>query len=345
MWWHRGRCLAYGEGVAYWALAEMVRTRRHRRGRDRRRSARQAPPQVEEFVPDPDERALVEPRLQHLLGLTERTSADQEDLFSAWRLFFERMSDHGPVVLIFEDLHWADTALVDFVHHLLEWSRALPIFVIALARPELAQRHEGFASGVRSITSLALEALSDEQVDALLQGLVPGLPEDALARVRERAEGIPLYAVETVRMLIDRGLLEPAEAGYRVSGDLSALDVPESLQGLIAARLDGLAAQERRILQDAAVLGKTFAPRGIAALSGMPEDEVRPLLDGLVRKEVLFLEAGPRSRSAATTGSCRRWSSASPTRRSHGGTARRSTWPPRPTSPRGQEWTRTTSRM
>ena len=151
-------------------------TGRHRRGRDRRRSAGKLHRSVEEFVPDPDERALVEPRLQHLLGLTERTSADQEDLFSAWRLFFERMSDHGPVVLIFEDLHWADTALVDFVHHLLEWSRALPIFVIALARPELAQRHEGFASGVRSITSLALEALSDEQVDALLQGLVPGLP-------------------------------------------------------------------------------------------------------------------------------------------------------------------------
>jgi class 3 adenylate cyclase/predicted ATPase len=296
VWWHRGRCLSYGDGVAYWALAEMVRMRAGIAEDETEGEAlgklRRA---VEEFVSDPDERALVEPRLQHLLGLTERPSADREDLFSAWRLFFERMSERGPVVLIFEDLHWADSALVDFVHHVLEWSRGMPIFVVALARPELGERHAGFGSGVRSLTSLALEPLADEEIDALLRGLVPGLPDGVLARIREGADGIPLYAVETVRMLLDRGVLEPGEAGYRVSGDVSSLDVPQSLQGLIAARLDGLAAEERRILQDGAVLGKTFAPRGIATLSGIAEDAVRPLLDGLVRKEVLFLDANPRS--------------------------------------------------
>jgi predicted ATPase/class 3 adenylate cyclase len=292
VWWHRGRCLSYGDGVAYWALAEMVRMRAgiaedeiegEALGKLRRA--------VEEFVSDPGERALVEPRLQHLLGLTERTSADREDLFSAWRLFFERMSECGPVVLIFEDLHWADSALVDFVHHVLEWSRGRPIFVVALARPELAERHAGFGSAARSVTSLALEPLSDEEIDALLRGLVPGLADDVLERLREGADGIPLYAVETVRMLLDRGLLEPAESGYRVAGDIGALEVPQTLQGLIAARLDGLTAEERRIVQDAAVLGKTFAPRGVAALSGLAEDAVRPLLEGLVRKEVL--EADP----------------------------------------------------
>jgi predicted ATPase/class 3 adenylate cyclase len=296
VWWHRGRCLSYGDGVAYWALAEMVRMRASIAEDETEGEAlgklRRA---VEEFVADPDERAQVEPRLQHLLGLTERTSADREDLFSAWRLFFERMSERGPVVLIFEDLHWADAALVDFVHHLLEWSRGLPIFVIALARPELAERHHGFGAGMRSFTSLGLEPLPEEAIDGLLRGLVPGLPGEVLARIRDRADGIPLYAVETVRMLLDRGLLEPAETGYRVTGDIGALDVPQSLHGLIAARLDGLTPDERRVLQDAAVLGKTFAPRGIAALAGLAEDAVRPLLDGLVRKEVLFLESGPRS--------------------------------------------------
>jgi predicted ATPase len=210
-------------------------------------------------------------------------------------LFFERMSECGPVVLIFEDLHWADSALVDFVHHLLEWSRGMPIFVVALARPELADRHPGFGTAARSVTSLALEPLSDGEIDELLRGLVPGLDDEALERIREGADGIPLYAVETVRMLLDRGLLTPAEAGYRVAGNLGALEVPQTLHGLIAARLDGLTAEERRVVQDAAVLGKTFAPRGVAVLSGLAEDAVRPLLDGLVRKEVLQLEPNPSS--------------------------------------------------
>jgi class 3 adenylate cyclase/tetratricopeptide (TPR) repeat protein len=296
VWWHRGRCLAYGDGVAYWALAEMIRMRAgiaedeaegEALGKLRR--------VVEEFVTDPEERAVVEPRLQHLLGLTERTALDKEDMFSAWRLYFERMTDRGPVALVFEDLHWADAALVEFVQHLLDWSRAKPIFVLALARPELAQRHSGFGSTIRSFTSVTLEPLNPDAIDALLRGLVPGLPDEVVERIRDRADGVPLYAVETVRMLLDRGLLEQADDGYRLSGDIDALDVPQSLHALIAARLDGLEPDERRALQDAAVLGKTFAPKGVAALSGLPESAVQPLLAGLVRKEILALDSNPRS--------------------------------------------------
>ena len=162
---------------------------------------------VEEQITDHGEREWVEPLLRHLLGLGERPQVDRADLFSAWRLFFERMSDTAPVALVFEDLHWADTALLDFIEHLLEWSRAKPIFVFALTRPELFERRPDFGVHGRSSTRLGLEPLNDEAMDALLDGLVPGLPDEVRTQIRERADGIPLYAVETVRMLLDRGAL------------------------------------------------------------------------------------------------------------------------------------------
>jgi len=294
-WWHRGRCLAYGEGVAYWALAEMIRMRA-RIAEDEPADAALAKLAVvvEQIVPDAEERGFVAPRLQHLLGLTDRTAPDRQDLFSAWRLFLERMAEQYPVILVVEDIQWADAALIEFLEYLLEWSRAFPIFVLTLARPEVSERHETWGAGIRSFTSLQLEPLSDDAIDALLRGLVPGLPDDAVTRIRERADGIPLYAVETVRALLDRGLLETVEGEYRVVGDLSDLDVPETLHALIASRLDGLPEAERRLLQDASVLGKTFSARGLAALSPSAQD-VEGLLATLVRKELLFLDTDPRS--------------------------------------------------
>ena len=296
VWWHRGRCLAYGDAIAYWALAEMVRMRARITEDEAADSAvEKLRTAIATHVSDADDRAFIEPRLQHLLGLADRTAPDREDLFSALRLFFERMAESGPVLLLFEDLQWADTALVEFVDYLLEWSRSFPIFVITLARPELADRHVSWGASTRSFTSLFLEPLATESIDEILRGLVPGLPEETIAKIRDRADGIPLYAVETVRMLLDRGVLERHGDEYRPVGAIEALDVPESLQALIAARLDGLDPEERRLLGDASVLGKTFLPRGLAALSGASESEIQPLLASLVRKEVLVLDSDPRS--------------------------------------------------
>src|SRR3989442_64919 len=132
-------------------------------------------------------------------------------------------------------------------------------------------------------------------MEELLAGLVPGLPEEARAQILARAEGIPLYAVETVRMLLDRGALVLEGAAYRPTGPIGTLDVPETLQALIAARLDGLPQEERRLLQDASVLGKTFTKRALAALSTLAEQELDQLLVSLVRKEVLGVQADPRS--------------------------------------------------
>ena len=250
---------------------------------------------VGEQISDHGEREWVEPLLRHLLGLGERPQVERVDLFSAWRLFFERMSDTAPVALVFEDLHWADTALLDFIEHLLEWSRARPIFVLALTRPELLGRRGDFGAHGRSSTRLVLEPLSDDAMGALLDGLVPGLPDDVRTQIRERADGIPLYAVETVRMLLDRGTLARDGATLRVVGELDRIDVPETLHALIAARLDGLEPEERELIQHAAVLGKTFGVRGVAALSSADEGSTAGVLERLLRKELLTLDLDPRS--------------------------------------------------
>ncbi|MDQ4005729.1 MAG: AAA family ATPase, partial [Actinomycetota bacterium] len=296
VWWHRGRCLAYGEGVAYWALAEMVRGRAGiLEGEAPESASGKVRLMVERHVPDPEERAWIEPRLAHLLGLEERTAVDQSDLFSAWRLFFERLADEGPVEMVFEDLQWADSALLDFIEYLLEWSKDHPLFILTVSRPELADRRPTWGAGKRNFTSLALDPLSPDAMEQLIDGLAPGLPDELRQRIRDRAEGIPLYAVETVRMLLDRGILQKEGDAYRTTGSVQDLEVPETLHALIAARLDGLAPEEARLVQDASVLGKSFSRPALAAVSGMDDAELETPLTSLVRKELLSVHADPRS--------------------------------------------------
>ncbi|MGH8328151.1 MAG: adenylate/guanylate cyclase domain-containing protein, partial [Steroidobacteraceae bacterium] len=171
-WWHQGRCLSYGEGVGFWALAEMVRARAgisEEEAPDVAREKLRAC--VYEHVADERERRLVEPRLAHLLRLEERPEADRADLFSGWRLFFERMATSQPLMLAFEDLQWADSGLLEFVDYLMEWSESLPIFVLALGRSELSARRPGWAA-------IVLAPLEPVRVVEMLDGLAPGLPQD-----------------------------------------------------------------------------------------------------------------------------------------------------------------------
>jgi tetratricopeptide (TPR) repeat protein len=294
--WHRGRCLAYGEGVTYWALADMVRMRCRIAEEEEPASAlAKLQATLSEYLLDEEERRFVEPRLAHLLGLEERQARGQEELFGAWRLFFERLADADPVAMVFEDMQWADPSLLDFVEYLLEWSRDHPLYVITLARPELLERRPTWGAGSRTFSAIFLEPLPEGAMQELLAGLVPGLPQELRAQILARAEGVPLYAVETVRMLLDRGLLVQEGSVYRPVGPIETLEVPETLQALIAARLDGLSAEERRLLQDGAVFGKTFTRQALAAISGLDVSQLEPLLAGLVRKEVLSIQADPRS--------------------------------------------------
>ena len=256
--WHRGRCLAYGEGVSYWALAEMVRMRAGIAEGEEPESARaKLRSALEQYVDDPEEREWIEPRLAQLLALEAPGEGDRADLFAGWRLFLERLADRDPVVLVFEDMQWADAPLLEFLEYLLDWSRSHRLFVLALARPELGERHPGWGARATRRPSRS-SRLRKRRCDELLEGFVPGLPDDIGRQVLDRAEGVPLYAVETVRMLLDRGLLEQQGSRYRPTGSIAALEVPETLHALVAARLDGLTDDERRLVQDASVVGKTF---------------------------------------------------------------------------------------
>jgi class 3 adenylate cyclase/tetratricopeptide (TPR) repeat protein len=299
VWWHRGRCLSYGDGVAFWALAEMVRQRFQVAEEDSAAvAAEKLVSGLEGFVGDPVERAYVGSRLAQLLGVEYGEPGPvlgREELFAGWRLFFERLAGQGPVVLVVEDLHYADSGLLDFVEHVLDWARDVPIFVLTLARPELEARRAGWGMGHRNSTTLTVDALDDAAMDALLEGLVPGMPAVAKTAVAARAEGVPLYAVETVRMLIDRDVVQPVDGVYRLVGDVGELAVPATLQSLLAARLDALEPDARRLVADAAVLGGTFPAEALVAVSDQSEGQVRRLLAELVRREVLGVRADPLS--------------------------------------------------
>ena len=296
VYWQQGRSPSYGEGITFWALGEMVRMRASiTEGEEPSQARAKLAASVAEFVAEPEERRWVEQALAHLLGLTDAPGGDREELFSAWRTFFERIAERGPAVLVFEDLQWADPGLIDFIESIVEWSRTRALFVLTLSRPELLQRRPTWGAGQRSFTALHLEPLPPEAMGALLRGFVTGLPETVVEQVLQRAEGVPLYAVETIRMLVDRGQLAEREGVLTVSGTLGALEIPDTLLALIASRLDGVSPEERSLLQDAAVLGQSFSVPALVAVTGRENARLAAPLRDLVRKEFLALVTDPRS--------------------------------------------------
>ncbi|HEU4675912.1 MAG TPA: adenylate/guanylate cyclase domain-containing protein [Motilibacteraceae bacterium] len=305
VWWHRGRCLSYGDGVAYWALAQAVRQRLGIAEEDPVHVAgTKLAEGLARLVPDAAERDFVTVRLARLLGLAlpDVTGATapvlgREELFAGWRIFFERLAATAPVVWVVEDAQHADPALLEFLDHLVDWIRGLPVFVLVLGRQGLTETRPGFGIG-RNRTALALDPLDPESMDALVTALVPGLSVEARRRLVAHAEGLPLFAVETVRSLVDRELVRRVGGEYRLVADVSdlhELSVPESLRGLLAARLDSLPPQARAVLDDAAVLGTTFPVAALMAVCGRPEAVVRPAVAELVRREVLEVCTDPLS--------------------------------------------------
>ena len=299
VWWHRGRCLSYGDGVAFWALAEIVRQRLGIAEEDPAEvAAGKLAGGLDRFVPDPAEQAYIGVRLGRLLGVAFAGDGGgplaREELFAGWRLFFERLAAENPVALLVEDAQYADTGLLDFLDHLIDWARDLPIYVLVFARPELGQARPGFGTG-RNRSMLTLDPLDGASMDQLVDALVPGMPTAARTKIAGQAQGIPLFAVETVRSLIDRDIIQPIEGVYRLTGDIGKLAVPDSLHALLAARLDALDPDVRQLVADAAVLGTTFPVEALIAVSGQDETAVRAALAELVRREVLTIYAEPLS--------------------------------------------------
>ncbi len=294
--WHAGRCHAYGEGVAYYALAEAIRARLQclvpeddatddlpfllRLGLDR-------------YVKDPTEREWLAPRLGALLGIGAVGNHVREDLFSAWTTFLRRTGeDEYPVVLVIDDAQHADDSLLQFLEYLLSVG-AFGCLVILLTRPGLIEANPVLATNRRS-TVLHLEPLSEPDMGQLLDGLVAGLAPSARASLVQRSEGVPLFAVETVRSLIDRDLVVPRGGQYVLADpdrlDLDAIGAPASLQALISARLDTLDIDQRRVVDRASVIGDAFHRDQIRRLC--PDvDDVDAVLATLVRLQLLRQES------------------------------------------------------
>jgi len=291
--WHTGRCVAYGEGVAYYALAEALRARL--RGLAPDDDAEDGPEPaalldlgLDRFVPDADERAWIGPRLGALLGIGSVGTYPREDLFSAWTVFLQRVGEGAyPVVLVIDDAHHSDEGLLQFVEHLLA-AATFPCFVVLLARPALLEQHPELAANRRA-TVTHLHALEDADVAQLMDALVVGLPEQVRDSLVARAEGVPLFAVETVRSLIDRDLVIPRGGQYVLADpaalDLDSIGAPASLQALIAARLDALDAQQRRVVERASVIGDVFSRSELEQLCA-DVDDLDGVLAGLVRQQL-----------------------------------------------------------
>ncbi len=229
-----------------------------------------------EAVITPEEREWVRTQLAPLVGSTATgVGAGRIEMFAAWRTFFEAVAATAPLVLVVEDIHWADDVLVEFLKHLVERASGVPLLILCTARPEVYERHPGWEGG----TTVGLAPLSGDQTAELISALLSEmtLPEATRRELLERSGGNPLYAEEFVRMLADRG---------GVTGD-ATISVPETVQALIAGRLDTLAAERKALMYDAAVLGRVFWSGGVSTMAARPEIEVRESLHELARKELV----------------------------------------------------------
>ena len=296
VFWHEGRSLAYREGVTFWAVAEMIRTRAGIADDDSDEVTRaKLQAAIDEHLTDPADRDWAMPRLAAVLGIGTAPEGERSELDAAVRVFFEGVTAKGTTVLVFEDAHWADAALLDFIDELPEWWSGVPILVVAVARPELTEQRPAWGADRPGTITLHLGPLSRPEMVELVNGTTPGLPDDAVAAVVDKAAGVPLYGVELLRMLIARGDIVPSGAGYQLVGDLPEEAVPDSLQAVIGARLDRLGPDERALLQDAAVLGQTFSVAGLAAIDPGGGDLHQARLAQLVRRELIEPVRDPRS--------------------------------------------------
>jgi predicted ATPase/class 3 adenylate cyclase len=295
IFWRQGRSLPYGEGVTFWALADIVKAQAGILETDSAEAAleklRRA---VQDAVADPGEAEWIESQLRPLVGLEDEAQpgADrQAEAFGAWRRFFEHLAERSPLVLVFEDMHWADDGLLDFVDDLVEWASAVPLLVVCIARPELLTRRPGWGGGKPNATTLSLSPLTRDDTARLVAALLEQavLPADLQAALLARAEGNPLYAEEYVRMLQDRGFLRRDDGAWRFEAS-EDLPLPESVQGIVAARLDSLSPEEKALAQDAAVIGKVFWAGAVAAVGGADRGAVEERLHTLSRKEFVRRE-------------------------------------------------------
>jgi class 3 adenylate cyclase/tetratricopeptide (TPR) repeat protein len=280
-----GRCLSYGEGITFWPIVEVLRDAAGIGDADTAAEARR---KIRQLLAGPDA-ALADERLAALLGVGAVTPGVQET-FWAVRKLFEELSSRQPLVVVFDDIHWAEPTFLDLLEYLVVWLQGSPVMLVCLARPELFEVRGGWMAGKANASLVTLRTLSEAQMGGLIQNLLGGstLAEKALARIAEAAEGNPLFVEETLQMLVDDGLLRPVDGSWIVSGDLSNLTIPPTIQALLTARLDRLDEEERAVIERASVIGRMFYWGAVVELSP-PEQRPRvgSHLHSLTRKGLI----------------------------------------------------------
>ena len=282
-----GRCLPYGEGITFWPIAAVLR---EAAGIDDRQPREQAQRRISELVVGSGEDAdLIAERLAPLVGADIATPGIQET-FWAVRKLFESLGRERPLVVVFDDIQWAEPTFLDLLEYLGDWIRTAPVLLLCLARPELLELRPGWTSTKSNAALLQLERLNEAEIDGLIQNLTGGAELDprARARIAEFAEGNPLFIEETLRMLVDDGILKQREGIWSATGDLSGLAIPATINALVTARLDRLDGEERAVVERAAVVGRVFSLNAVTRLSST---EMAPRvilrLQSLMRKELI----------------------------------------------------------
>ncbi|MGZ8580164.1 MAG: adenylate/guanylate cyclase domain-containing protein [Actinomycetota bacterium] len=281
----RGRCLSYGEGITYYALGEIVR---QAAGIAETEDAVTSLATLTELLADAEDGDRIARLVGGLFGWSDPAGPDD----AAWgvRKLFEHLAKDRPLVVLFDDIHWAEPLLLDLIEHLADWTRDAELLIVCVARPELLEIRPGWGGGKMNATSILLEPLAGDEAGALLDNLLgdADLPGTARDRILAAAEGNPLFVEEMIGMLIDDGLLRFEGGAWRAVDDLADLTVPPTIQLLLAARLDRLDAEERAVIERGAVEGKVFHTGAVTSLvSEGLRGQVRPRLLALARKELI----------------------------------------------------------
>jgi predicted negative regulator of RcsB-dependent stress response len=281
----RGRCLSYGEGITFFPLAEALHQAAGIEQTDDPPAARS---KLAHLIGDVDDADRIVALVAGLLGWGDASALDE----ASWgvRKVFETLAKDAPLVVVFDDVHWAEPAFLDLIEHLADWTRDASLLLLCVARPELLEVRPGWGGGKLSATTILLEPLDGDAASTLVDQLLgpADIPQAARARILDAAEGNPLFVEEMLGMLIDDGLIRSEDGVWRAAADLADVTVPPTIQLLLAARLDRLDAEERAVIERGAVEGKVFHSGAVATLvPSTLRPAVPSRLLALARKELI----------------------------------------------------------
>jgi len=291
-YWRKGRCLAYAQ-ASYSALADAVKADARILDDDAPATAQAKLEARTAELGCADDPSIAR-ALAALLAIGSNEGIGREALFDAWRRYLEALANDSPLVLVQEDIHWGDDGLLDFLEYLARWAEG-PILILCLARHELVERRAAWGGGIPNAASIVLEPLDAAESALMVDGLLAGgLPAALRDRVVVLADGNPLFTEELVRMFVDRGVVRFADDTWQLARPIEEVEIPGSIQAVLAARLDGLPAAEKRAAQNASVVGRIFWDALIAHLARQGTSDTGEVLRRLRVKELVV----PRSPSA-----------------------------------------------